>query len=106
MLEAVDKPTAVKLKQFVDPAYLLGLPPYDALPATGGATGRRPPAGRRKRPPVLFFFLDVKRQHPTKVALVRVSKRVGGHPGMEEAPAQRPGQSRGPPNGLLTWQVS
>lgn len=66
MLQGVEKPTAAKLLDHVDPSYLLGLPPAEAAgpPALGT---------RRKSVPVLAYFMQVKRQHPTKVVLVRVS---------------------------------
>ncbi len=74
MLQGVDKPTAVKLLQHIDPEFPLGLPPAEAGSVGGGAAG----GGRRKTPPVFFYFLKTKQAHPTKVVLVRVRCQVPG----------------------------
>lgn len=53
VLQGVEKPTAAKLLDHVDPSYLLGLPPAEAAgpPALGT---------RRKSVPVLAYFMQAR----------------------------------------------
>jgi hypothetical protein len=59
VLKGVDKPTAKRLLDFIDPSVPLGL---------------RFDASKGSRPPVYAYFLQVKRLHPKKVVLVRVGE--------------------------------
>ena len=65
VLEGVDKPNAVELRAALDLRHLLGLP-------TSGCA--RTGQGRSGRTPLFSLFCQIKRQHPTKVVLVRVGE--------------------------------
>jgi hypothetical protein len=70
VLEGVDKPTAKKLLQFVDPSLPLGL----RVGAAGTAIAPGGDSRRGTRPPLYSYSLATKQQHPTKVLLVRVGE--------------------------------
>ena len=59
VLEGVDKPTAKRLLQYIDLSSPLGI---DISRGSGS------------KPPVYSYFLEVKKQHPTKIILVRVGE--------------------------------
>ena len=63
LLQAVDKPAAKKLVDKLDISNPLGI---------SHSLGQRRGA-KYSKAPLYPFFLDIKAQHPTKVALVRVS---------------------------------
>jgi hypothetical protein len=94
VLAGVDKPTAAKLLPNLDLTHPLGLRGYASAqeaaagvagpglhPANGteqaGSSGQSlssdSTAPKKGRPPLYSYFISVKKQHPTKVALVRVS---------------------------------
>lgn len=67
----MDKPTAKRLLQFVDPSVHLGLPDIAAAGVDSSASGTRRATGK---PPIYSYFLQTKKEHPTKVILVRVGE--------------------------------
>ena len=67
ILEGVDKPTAKRMVQYVDPSLALGV-----------ETEREDGVGGGKKtttlPPLYAYHLEVKKEHPDKVSLVRVGE--------------------------------
>lgn len=63
VLEGVDKPLAREMMAQLDLRYWLGIPQKTKI-------------GQSKKAPLMPFFLSVKKEHPTKVLLVRVRTPV------------------------------